>query len=66
MIEWLVERQRESGLGDREFAQFLGVSRPSWVLVKGGKRQPSDWFRMRVLEAYPERCQEILALEHSK
>lgn len=63
MVNWLIARQGERGETDAQFARFLAVSRPTWILVKGGSRRPSDWFRLRVLRAYPDRCQELLALE---
>ncbi len=63
LIDWLVERQVELGMDDNAFADHLGVSRSLWSLLRRGLRTPSDWFRMRVLEAFPAQCQLILGLD---
>lgn len=61
LVDWLIERQ--NGQTDAQFADFLGVSRPLWTLIKLGLRKPSAWFIVKVLRAYPSECQTILTLE---
>ncbi len=64
LIDWLIERQGERT--DEEFAEFLGVSRALWSLLRRGLRTPSAWFLLRVMRAWPGECEAILALDSDR
>lgn len=38
ITETLRDKQTDTGMSDREFAQILGISREYWNLIKNGRR----------------------------
>lgn len=53
-----LERQRQAlGLGHVAYAQYLGVSRAYWSLVRRGVKPVTDGFIGRVVSTHPELAQ---------
>ena len=54
LIETLREKQKELGLTDARFSELLGVSRPTWWLVRDGRRNPGVRFLRGVIKEFPD------------
>jgi len=61
LVETLVEKQKESGLDDAEFAAKIGVSRPAWSMIRSGSRRPGEKTLSGVMRAFPRLVDDCLA-----
>jgi len=54
LLQVLIDRQKELDLIDADFAQLLGLSRPLWRAIKGGRREISLRLVRGALQAFPD------------
>jgi hypothetical protein len=62
MLSKLMEIQRREGLTDGQMATRLGISRPTWNLVRHGKRPFRDDWAVRAVGQWPELTRDLLDL----
>jgi hypothetical protein len=62
MLIKLLEIQRREDLTDGQMAARLGISRPTWNLVKNGKRPFRDDWAVRAVGQWPELTRDLLEL----
>lgn len=62
MLTKLVAIQRRESLTDSQMAARLGISRPTWNLVRNGHRPLRDEWAMRAAGEWPELTADLLAL----
>lgn len=60
MREKLIAIQRRDRLSDGEMAVRLGCSRPTWNLIKNGRRDLPDAYAVRAAGVWPELTRELL------
>ena len=65
-VEQLKERQAERKLADSEFAELLGISKPTWNMVKSGKRQLGVESLNKIMANFPELTIEIMQYIRSR
>lgn len=58
LIRKLQERQAEAGLTEQKFADFLGVNKATWILIRQGNTKPGLKFIAAVVRAYPKQLDE--------
>lgn len=62
MLAKLLEIQKREGLTDGQMAMRLGISRPTWNLVKNGRRPLRDDWSVRAVGQWPELTRDLLEL----
>lgn len=65
MREKLIAIQRREGLTDAQMAALLGCSRPTWNLVKNGRKPLHESTAIRAAGAFPELTRDLLDLAAS-
>ena len=54
LIETLRRKQLDLGLNDARFSEMIGVSRPTWWLIRNGQRNPGVRVLRGALREFPE------------
>jgi DNA-binding XRE family transcriptional regulator len=62
MREKLIAIQRREGLTDAQMATRIGCARPTWNLIKNGRKPLHDTIAMRAAGAFPELTRDLLDL----
>lgn len=61
LIRRLIAIQEAHQWSDSDMADRLAISRPFWIMVKSGERNPGYHFLRGALSAFPEVLDEVLA-----
>lgn len=61
LLNRLIERQRELGLPDREFADALGVPRSTWQLTRTGIKQIGGRIVVAVVKRFPDLRPDVVS-----
>ncbi len=56
----IVAKQREGKYSDRAFAELLGISRPTWTLIRNGKAPIGPKVMSAVVRHFPSLADEVL------
>ena len=65
LVEHLIICQTNLKMNNSEFARFLGISRPLWVMTKSGKRQINVSLLRGVAKTFPSLDKQILTFLRS-
>jgi hypothetical protein len=60
MVRRLIEIQKREAWSDGEMARQIGISRPSWNLIRHGKRQMWAEAQHSATRRFPELTRELL------
>jgi len=60
LLQALVEKQQAIQMNDREFAEYLGISRALWEAVRNHRRAISVRVLRRVITTFPELETDVL------